>query len=108
VLAQVRVDELGKRQSSCDPAFSSKPLKLPLERIARVLLGGEAAVLNTLGVATARAVAIRPQRSPLVPRRRSSNVCPCCTIALGSLLSGVDPLPAEILHEGRSWTMAGS
>jgi len=61
VLVQVRVDELGKRQPSCDPAFSSKPLKLPLERIVRVLLGGEAAVLDTLGVAAARAVAIRPQ-----------------------------------------------
>jgi hypothetical protein len=48
VLVQVRVDELGERQSSCDPAFSSKPLKLPLERIVRVLLGGEATVLDTL------------------------------------------------------------
>jgi len=60
VLIQVGVGELRKRLSSCDPAFSSKPLKLPLQRIARVLLGGEAAVLDTLGVAAARAVAIRP------------------------------------------------
>jgi len=33
-------------------------------------------------------------RSPFGPCRVSSNVCPCCTIALGQLLSRVDPLPS--------------
>ena len=45
-------------------------LMMLFSRIPRILLGGEAAVLDTLGVAAARAVATRPQRSPLVPRRR--------------------------------------
>src|SRR5207248_8881006 len=61
VLGQVRLDELGKRQPSCDPAIPSKPLELALARIARILLRGEPAPLDAPRVAPAGPIAVRPQ-----------------------------------------------
>ncbi len=61
VLRQVRLDELGEREPPRDPPLPSKPLELALERVPRVLLGGESAPLHALRVAAARAVPVRPQ-----------------------------------------------
>jgi hypothetical protein len=46
VLFEVGFHELRERESSRDPAFSSKPLELPLKRIPRVLLRSESAPRN--------------------------------------------------------------
>src|SRR5207302_4520581 len=61
VLVEVGLHELREREPPCDPALSSKPLELTLERIARVLLGGEPTALDALRVAPAGAVAVGPQ-----------------------------------------------
>src|SRR5262249_11500360 len=62
-------------------SFSPKPLQFTLERRARVLCRDKPASLNTLGVAAAGPVAIRPQPLTIASGRFSSIVCPCCTIA---------------------------
>jgi hypothetical protein len=61
VLRQIRLDELAERERPCDAVFSPKPLEFTLKRLARFLCRDEPASLNTLGVAAAGPVAIRPQ-----------------------------------------------
>src|SRR5712691_7154291 len=61
VLRQVGLDELGEREPTHDPSLPPKPLELTLECVTRVLLGGEPATLDALGVAAACPVTVRPQ-----------------------------------------------
>jgi len=60
VLREVRLYELRKCERAGDPPLPPKPLKLALKGVTRILFGSESAPLNTLGVAPAGPIAIRP------------------------------------------------
>ena len=70
MLREIGLDEFGERQPACDPSLPPKPLKLALKRVTRVLLRGEPATLDTLGVAAAGPVAVRPQPFAAKPATR--------------------------------------
>src|SRR5580765_6062913 len=102
MLCQVGLDELGEREPPCDPPLPPYPIKLALERLARVLCADEPASLNTLGVAPARAVAKRPQPLTIACRTRQLNYLSPVASSLKTTPSRVDPPPIEILHLPRS------
>ena len=60
VLLQVCLDELCEREPARDSSLTPKPFEFALERATRILLRGEPATLDALGVAPAGPVAIRP------------------------------------------------
>jgi hypothetical protein len=60
VLGKVRLDQLVERESARDARLPSESLELALERLPCIVLRGEPAPLNALGVAPAGPVAIRP------------------------------------------------
>ena len=104
VLRQVGLDELGERQPARDSSLASKPFEFALERVTRVLLRGEPATLDALGVAAAGPVAIRPQPLAVLIRAGSVRLSVLVAPSLGihsfqestpsllrSSLRGVDP-----------------
>jgi hypothetical protein len=65
MLDQVLVDQLGERQRSRQPLLSAQPLERTLERLARVLRGGESALLYSFRATAGNATAIGSQRLPV-------------------------------------------
>src|SRR5438093_11030958 len=92
MLFEVCLDEFSEREFPRDPLLSSKPFQLMIKRVARVLLGSEAATLHALRVAAAGPVAIRPQPLAAGSAKRQFECLSLLHHRFGSLLSGVDPL----------------
>src|SRR5262249_45106551 len=90
---EVGLDQLRERESSRDPAFSSKPLELTLERSPRVLFGREPATLDALGATAADSVAVCPEPLAVRPAAREFDCLSLLHHRWGQLLSRVDPLP---------------
>ena len=61
MLGEIALHQLRERQRARDAALPAKALELALERLARVLLGGEPASLDSLRASAADAEAVRPE-----------------------------------------------
>src|SRR6266498_3743237 len=81
VLREVRLHEFGEREPACDASLTSQPLELALECITRTC--SEANPPRWIRFESRPPVRKRYAHSPSPPgpRRVSSIVCPCCTIA---------------------------
>jgi hypothetical protein len=62
VLREIHIDEVGERQPACNPLLAPYPLELSVEGVLGVLFRGKPAALDTLGVAAADPIAVRPER----------------------------------------------